>query len=99
MFSKTKQIETPGLEESIELAITELKLHDPNSDEYKDIVTQIERLDKLRRIPKQDARKPVSGDALVAVAGNLAGIVAILSYERLHVVTSKALGLIIKSKL
>lgn len=98
MFTTKKQNEQPGLEEAIAEHIAELRGHPASSETYSDLLTKLERLHAMRVIPKQEARKPVSSDALVAVAGNLLGIVAILSYERVHVVTSKALGFVLKTK-
>jgi predicted nucleic-acid-binding protein len=40
-----------------------------------------------------------SPDTLLAVAGNLVGIVAILGFEKANVVTSKALGFVTKTKI
>lgn len=95
MFNKKTQSERPGLNEAIELVLDELKTHDPDSKEYALILTQLERLYALQS-PKKD--NPVSKDGLVAVIGNLAGIGMILGFERFNVITSKALGFVIKSK-
>jgi hypothetical protein len=47
-----------------------------------------------------EAQKPrgVSKDVLAPVVGNLVGIMAILSHERMNVITTKAMSLIIKPK-
>jgi len=99
MFTKhTPEEERPELEAAIDLALTELIKHDPYSAEYVKALEQIEKLYKLRA-PKPELQKPVSIDAILAVAGNLAGILLIINYERAHVITTKALGFIIKSRL
>ena len=99
MFTKQQpEEERPELEEAIDMALSELSNHKPYSTEYVKALEQIEKLYKLRA-PKPELQKPVSLDAVIAVAGNLAGIVLILGYERAHVLTSKALGFVIKSRM
>lgn len=96
MFNKKNPVNYPGLDEAIELAIAELKLHDPNTKEYAETVTQIERLNALKTSgQKSDS---FSKDGILAVAGNLLGIGLILSYEHIHPITSKALGFVTKSR-
>lgn len=49
----------------------------------------------------QGLKEPVVGidvNTVVLVAGNLAGILLILNHERLHVVSSKALGFVLKGR-
>lgn len=57
----------------------------------------IERLDKLR-IDKREPKKGISPDTVVVVVGNLLGIVLILTYEKVNVVTSKALGFVMRGR-
>ncbi|QED11538.1 membrane protein [Arthrobacter phage Qui] len=98
MFTKNKPEEDrPELEEAITKALLELKDHQPYSTEYIKALEQIEKLYKLRA-PKPELQKPVSLDTVLTVAGNIAGIVIILGYERAHVITSKAFSLIIKPR-
>jgi len=97
MFNIFKTPEDPEeLNVAIAESLDELRAHNANSDEYAQIVTQIERLHKLKT-PEKDKRR-VDPNTVVAVAGNLAGIVLILNYERLHVIGSKALGFVLKAK-
>lgn len=99
MFNKTQPEEDrPELEEAITKALQELQNHQPYTTEYIKALEQIEKLYKLRA-PKPELQKPVSLDTVLTVAGNLAGIVIVLGYERAHVLTSKAFGLIIKPRL
>lgn len=95
MFKKNTHM-NPGLKEAIELALAELKQHDPDTEEYATILTQIERLFAL---DAPDKRDKVSKDGLVAVGGNLLGIGMILSWEQVHVITSKALGFVPKIRI
>lgn len=98
MFNRKTQTETTGLEDAIDAALFELKAHDAHSDEYSKIVDQLDKLYKIKSSYDKDNKTSVSMDQIVAVVGNLAGIVMILGYENAHVVTSKALGFVMKSK-
>lgn len=52
------------------------------------------------QLKRTEALKPdrVSADTWAMVGANIAGIVLIIGYERLNVITSKALGFILKSR-
>lgn len=84
-----------GLKEVIDAVQARLLGMDPDTDEFAKTVDQ---LDKLYKIKTHAGSDRVSKDALVAVIGNIVGIVAILGYERAHVMTSKALGFVIKTR-
>lgn len=88
---------TSAADAAIELAFAELKKHTPESKEYAEILTQIERLSELKTTSVK--KDKVSKDNWVQVGGNLAGIGLILGYERTHVLASKALSFVLKSKL
>jgi hypothetical protein len=96
MFKKSTPVDTTGLDTAIDAAFEGLKKHDPHSEEYAAIMVQIGLLYNLRYPPK--VPNTVSKDALIAVAGNLIGIVAILGFEKSHVITTKALNFIMKTK-
>lgn len=55
-----------------------------------------EQVIKLHEAQAKTKRAPVSNDALVAIVGNLAGILIIVGYEKANVVTSKAFTLLPK---
>jgi exopolyphosphatase/pppGpp-phosphohydrolase len=88
MFNTTKNHDS-GLEVAIDNALKELSGHEAHSEEYASIVDQLTSLYALKESPSR-----VSKDTLVAVAGNLAGILLIINYEQRHVVASKALGFV-----
>lgn len=83
---KKASAESIKLSETIEEALAELNPHD---DDYLDKVKAVETLYKLKDI---DRPQRVSPDTVAIVSGNLAGILLILSYERGHVMATKALG-------
>lgn len=88
--------ETQNLKEAIDLAVLKLKTLDATSDEYAQIVDQLDKLYKMRITTKP---QPVPLEALIAVGGNLIGIVSIIGFERANVLTSKALGFVLKSRI
>jgi hypothetical protein len=94
MFTKnTDEIE---LKKAIADQLETLRGQTIGSGDYLENLALIERLHKL--LPEKSARKPVSPDAVIAVVGNLLGIYSILGYERVNVITSKALGFVTKTK-
>lgn len=90
----TTTAQTPDLQTAIDKVLVELDKQTPGSDEY---ATLVEQLDKLMKIKL--AEKPVdklSKDTLTTVLGSLAGIVTIIGFERFNVISSKALGFVLK---
>lgn len=92
MFTKKSKL-NPELEEAIDAALCDLKNIRIDSPDYPSAVDQVAKLYKLK---EQDTPKRVSADTLAMIGGNLAGIALILGYERANVVTSKALGFVLK---
>lgn len=71
---------------------------DPTSPEHKDLLDKLERLYKLQAPDK--AKKSISTDALLAVAGNLLGIGLILGFEKGGMIfNTKALGFVTKTRI
>lgn len=83
------------LEKIIDTLLSKLEETDPGTQEFSAIVDQLDKLYKMS--PKKDTW--VKPELLIPVAGNLAGILAILNFERVHVVASKAVGFVIKTRL
>lgn len=93
MFKKDKNL--AGLETVVGLVTEELQNATPGTDEYAKILEQLERLNKIASTRKSE---PWSKNAVLAIVGNLVGIGAILQHERLHVITTKAIGFVGKLK-
>lgn len=89
---KSKDVKS-GLDEAIENVFSEMKGFTAESDEYVVMVDQLTKLYALKACDKPDR---ISNDTLVIVIGNLIGIVMIVTHERTHIVTSKALPLLMK---
>jgi len=93
----------PGLDEekptaldvAIQTALEKLNDLNPGTKEYS---VHLDQIAKLMLFKEKTTPKRVSPDTVAIVAGNLAGILMIVSYERVHIVTSKALGFVIKSR-
>lgn len=66
----------------------------PDQEEYQLI---LDRLSKLHELKNAQRSKRVSPDTMAVVIGNLLGIGLIVGHERAHVVTSKALGFVMKA--
>lgn len=91
--------ETPNEDAKLLMAIDELLSKmltiNPLSDDYAKCIEQLTRLYALK---EDNSKKRVSADTLAVVLGNLAGIVLIVGHERAHVVTSKAIGFVLKAR-
>jgi len=96
-FLRTPEEKT-GLDETIDYVTEALLKMDPDSDEFAKTLDQLDKLYKIKSHNRKDEDR-VSKDVLVTVAANLAGIGLIIGYERLHVIGSKALGFVLKTKL
>lgn len=96
MFNLRKREENPTvLDVAIETALEKLNDLNPGTKEYS---VHLDQIAKLMLFKEKTTPKRVSPDTVAIVAGNLAGILMIVSYERVHIVTSKALGFVIKSR-
>ena len=94
MFQKPKPKASP-LDEQIQLLLLEMGQSDVYSDEYSTMITRLSLLYKLKEIEKPER---VSKDTLALIAGNLSGIILILGFEKANIVTSKALGFVMKAR-
>lgn len=95
MFKK-KPKERTALELAIDDLIEKMMLSEAGSAEHSAIAKDVEVLQKAKSHEKD---KSINPDVALTVGGNLAGILAILSFEKFNVVTSKAIGFVLKAKL
>jgi hypothetical protein len=87
------------LEDTIDSALVELSNHQLDSDEAAAIVVNITKLCEAQATLKSaEKANAVSADIVATVIGNLVGIGMILGYEHVNVITSKALGFVVKPK-
>lgn len=93
IFSKHESRD--ALEKEIHSALNKMSKMDVSSKEYSD---SVDNLNKLLEAKEKGKSKSLSPDTLAVIAGNLLGIILILNFEKLDVVTSKALGFVLKGR-
>jgi hypothetical protein len=78
----------------VERVLSVLEQHDPTTEKYQ------QGVESLRVLCEARSKKalPIEHDGLLRLAGNLLGIGLILYHERLNVISTRALGLVIKPK-
>lgn len=84
-----------NLQKEIDRVLTLMSNANPISTEYADLTAS---LSKLYEFKESTSKNRLSKDTMAIVAGNLAGIMMIVGHEKLHVVTSKALGFVMKAR-
>jgi hypothetical protein len=87
--------EKSKLDEVINLMLLEYETFHSDSEEGAKVLDQIEILYKIKASMKPDR---ISMDTLAIVGGNILGILIIVGFERAHVVTSKAIGFILRPR-
>lgn len=85
-----------ALDAAIADAFRDFAGYSPNQEGYPEAVDAIVKLKTLQ--DNNTSKREISYDAMLAVAGNLAGILLILNFERAGVVASKALSFVTKLK-
>jgi len=83
------------LEHELERCIALLKTTQPDSPEFAKLLSSAERLHEM-----MDTSKPsqVNRDTLALIGANLFGILMIIKYEHVNVITSKALSFVIRPR-
>jgi hypothetical protein len=96
MFKKiTKKDKRTNLEKEIDSVLYVMHTCYPDSDEY---TTMSENLERLYKAKANEKDRHVSPDTKLIVAGNLLGIALILWHEKADIITSKALGFVLKGR-
>jgi hypothetical protein len=83
------------LDDSIHRVLVDMQNNDPGSSDYEILMSRLERLVQMKA---EERRDRISPDTVAIVAGNLLGIFVIVSYERAHVMVSKGLGFVLKTR-
>jgi hypothetical protein len=83
------------LERELENSIVHLKTEATGSDEYAKTLTIVERLHGLM---DKETPSGVSKETLVTVGANLIGILLIIKHEHVNVISSKALGFVLRTR-
>lgn len=95
MFTAKAPVDPTAIEKAIDQVLTEMETVTADSPEFAKMTEQLVVLYKALPEKKESG---VRIETLVPVIGNLAGIVLILGFEKFNVITSKALGFVMKSK-
>jgi hypothetical protein len=82
------------LDKEIDRVLSEMEKVSSDSEQYAAMVDNLEVLYKF----KNENKNLISKDTIAIIAGNLLGIVLILGYEKANVITSKALGFVLKGR-
>ena len=83
------------LDEPIDAVLNSMQIYGPESTEYDELIG---RLDRLTKMQSEERSSRVSPDTMAIVAGNILGILIIVAYEQKHVMVSKAVGMLLRSK-
>lgn len=83
--------------EAVTEALRDMKVTDP---QYKTTIEMLERLQRIKTAQVDiEQKRSLSPDTIANVAANLLGIGVICNFEKVHVITSKALGFVSKLRL
>ena len=96
MFNKNHTISDHDLDGLIADLAADLRGRECDTKEYRKVSEQYQKLMKLRADLNEDKRERVTLKDLLPIFGSLLGIVLVLNYERVAVVTTKAWSLIQK---
>lgn len=88
MFKLKIDREPSGLEKAIDSVLSEMDGLSADSDEYAKMVTQLGKLHEMKT--KEGPTRP-SPDVWINNLGNLLSVLLIINFEKVHVVTSKAM--------
>lgn len=95
MFGKTSKIVDAQLETAMIRILDDMQTKDSDSQEYP---TQLGYLERLNALKTAQRRNRVSPDQMALVAGNLLGILIIVTVEQRHAWISKASGFLIRTQ-
>ena len=91
----TRKDKRTNLEKEIDRVLTFMDDVDPDTEDY---VATSKNLLALYEAKSKETKKHISPDTIVVVMGNLLGIGLILIHEKTEIITTKALGFILKGR-
>ena len=95
MLNRNKVTKRNKLEEEIESVLDHISGLTPGTVEYAAAVSNLDALYKVRNLKMENRIKP---EVVLAIAGNLLGIVLIMNHEKANVLSTKALGFVMKGR-
>jgi hypothetical protein len=97
MFIFRRKESTPDpLDELIVHHIQVIEGTEETDEDYAKMIDELKVLMEAKAL--QPVPKSVSPDTIAIIAANLAGIIAILGFEKANVLTSKAIGQLLKPR-
>lgn len=83
------------LDDSIDRVLEHMKGENPGTEDYEALLADLERLVKLR---SEEQSKRVSPDTMAIVAANIFSVLVVVGYEQGHVVISRGLNFLLRTK-
>ncbi len=95
-FNKILKNDPSALEVEIHRVLSKMAdIDDPADGKYQTLNDQLKQLHAMKEA--ETSHKRISRDQLLAAGVHLVGIAAIINYERIHVVTTKTAGMLLKN--
>lgn len=91
-----KRDKRTNLEKEIDSVLARMAEADKLTNEYQILLEYLEKLDQVRE--KKEPRKKLGWDTIVIVVGGIVQTVLILNYEKINVVTSKAINFVLRGR-
>lgn len=85
-----------SIDDEIDNVLKFMEKHKPDSEEYGKAMVNLKGLCEARG---KKASRLVEIDTIVVCCTNILGILLILNYEQLSVITTKAIGFVVKGRL
>lgn len=99
MLKLTRKDKRSLLEKEVHSLLTKLSTMDSASEEYGKVLRHLETLQTcLTDEKKVKSEYVISPDTIAIIAGNLLGIALILSFEKANVLTTKAIGFVLRGR-
>jgi hypothetical protein len=91
----TNQPEEPNFETEVKRVLARMSELDAESLQYNQAAKNLKELMEAKGLK---SKATISPEAILAAATNIAGILLILNFEKLDIVTTKAIGFISKGR-
>lgn len=94
-FEKIFKSDPSVLEEEIHRVLAQMaKIDDAADEKYQTLNDQLKQLHAMKEA--ETSHKRISRDQLLAAVVHLTGIVAVINYERIHVIATNAKSMVLK---
>ena len=95
MFGRPPKVENVKLDAEMNRVLDEMDHADPNSEQYSELMSHLERLSKLRTHERPTRINP---DTIVTGLFTLGSVLILVGYEQAHAMTYKAFTLVPRPK-